>query len=102
MKRIILLLFLHACSSAAREPNALVEDLDRLAEQARKAWNVPGCAVIVVRDGKTLLLKGFGVKELGRNDPVTPTTIFGIGSLTKAVATTALAKLVEEKKLRWD
>src|SRR5688572_12181214 len=97
---VVLLLLVGSCPG--REPDSLVKDLDTLAEEARKAWNVPGCAVVVVRDGKMILSKGYGVKEAGKSDPVTPTTIFSVGSLTKAVAATALAKLVEEKKLRWD
>jgi CubicO group peptidase (beta-lactamase class C family) len=97
---VIFLILVGSCSG--REPDRLVQDLDNLAEEARKAWNVPGCAVVVLRDGKAILSRGYGVKEAGKDDPITPTTIFGIGSLTKAFAATAIAKLVEEDKLRWD
>lgn len=76
--------------------------LERLCEAARKAWDVPGCAVAVVKGDDVLLLKGFGVKQLGKADAVTPDTLFGIGSLTKAMTAAALARLVDDDKLAWD
>src|SRR5262245_23261936 len=102
MRFSLLALFVIVGQGPAREPDALIKDLDNLTEQSRKLWKVPGCAVVVVKEDRTLLLKGYGVKEAGKTDAVTPDTIFGIGSLTKAVAATALAKLVEEDKVGWD
>ncbi|HZU38522.1 MAG TPA: serine hydrolase, partial [Gemmataceae bacterium] len=66
------------------------------------AWQVPGCAVAIVRDGRVIYLKGFGARERGRPEPVTPDTIFPIGSCTKAFTTTAMAMLVDEGKMAWD
>lgn len=97
-----LLLFLAAVPLQGREPDRLAADLDALAEQARKAWNVPGCAVAVIKDDRVVLLKGYGVKEQGKEGAVTADTLFGIGSLTKAISATALAKLVDAGKLGWD
>jgi len=76
--------------------------LDDTVERARKAFNVPGIAVAVVKDGKVVVAKGYGVRKLGEPDPVTPRTLFGIASNTKIFTATALAMLVEEGKLGWD
>jgi CubicO group peptidase (beta-lactamase class C family) len=71
-------------------------------QEALRAWEVPGVAVAVVRDDEVVYLKGFGVRELGRDDPVTPDTVFPIASCTKAFTTTAMAMLVDEGKMSWD
>jgi len=79
-----------------------VETLDRYVESARKQWNVPGLSIVVVQDGKVVLEKGYGVRELGKSDPVTNATLFGAMSTTKAMTVACLAMLVDEGKLRWD
>jgi CubicO group peptidase (beta-lactamase class C family) len=76
--------------------------IDALVQEAQKAFEVPGVAVAIVRDGEVLYLKGFGVKELGKKDPVTPDTVFPLASCTKAFTTTAMAILVDEGKMNWD
>jgi len=58
--------------------------------------------VAIVKDGKTVLAKGYGVRKLGNPTPVDENTLFGIGSNTKAFTTAALASLVDEGKLSWD
>jgi CubicO group peptidase (beta-lactamase class C family) len=76
--------------------------VDALVQDALKAWDVPGVAVAIVCDDQVVYLKGHGVKELGRADPVTPDTVFPIASCTKAFTTTAMAMLVDEGKMDWD
>ena len=58
--------------------------LDKIVLEAMNAWKVPGAAVAIVQDDRVLLSKGYGVKKVGSNDPVTPKAIFAIGSPTKA------------------
>ncbi len=65
-------------------------------------WRLPGMAVAIVQNDRVIYAKGFGVKEIGKNDPVTENTLFQIGSTTKAFTTTAMAMLVDEKKIDWD
>jgi CubicO group peptidase (beta-lactamase class C family) len=77
-------------------------DLDQVVERTRKAFNVPGIAVAVVKDGKVVLAKGYGVREVGRPEPVSERTLFGIASNTKIFTAAALAMLVDEGKLAWD
>lgn len=76
--------------------------LDGVAERARKAFDVPGIAVAVVKDGNLVMAKGYGVRKLGSPEPVTRDTLFGVASNTKAFTAALLAMLVDEGKLAWD
>ena len=67
-----------------------------------RAWQIPGAAVAIVQDDRVVFVQGYGTKELGKNDPVTPDTLFQIASTSKAFTSTALAMLATEKKLSWD
>ena len=71
-------------------------------EQMRKDFDVPGVAVGIVQDGKVVMSRGFGVRELGKPDPVDGDTRFMIASNTKALTTLMLAKLVDAGKLDWN
>jgi len=61
--------------------------------------NAPGVAVLVARDGKILLSHGFGMADLSNDVPISPTTKFRIGSVTKQFAAAAILKLQEEGRL---
>jgi len=78
------------------------ERIDTAAKQAMATFDVPGMAIAIVKDGKIVFAKGYGVREKGKTAPVTPDTIFQIGSNTKAFTAAALAILVDEGKLTWD
>jgi CubicO group peptidase (beta-lactamase class C family) len=92
-----------ACFLCALAIPAFAQDyLDQVVEHARKEFNVPGIAVVVVKDGKVVTEKGYGVRRLGQSAPVTPHTLFGIASNTKIFTSAALAMLVDEGKLSWD
>ena len=77
-------------------------DLDAWISRSIKEFEVPGISVAIVKDGKVVLAKGYGVRKLGDQKPVDEHTLFGIGSNTKAFTTAALAMLVDEGKLSWD
>ncbi len=77
-------------------------DLDAYVAASMKTFEVPGMAVAIVKDGKVVVAKGYGVRKLGDPTPVDEFTMFGIGSNTKAFTTAALATLVDEGKLSWD
>jgi CubicO group peptidase (beta-lactamase class C family) len=75
----------------------------------REAWqsaiaemDIPGAAVVVVKDGKVILLEPMGVRDVASNEPVTPDTIFYIASCTKSFNAMAALTLVEEGKLELD
>ncbi len=78
-----------------------VKTIDKYIEKARKDWNVPGMAVGIVKDGKVILSKGYGIKELGKKDKVDEHTQFAIASNSKAFVASCIARLVEEGKLSW-
>lgn len=77
-------------------------DVETYARKALADWNVPGVAVAIVKDGKVLMTRGIGVREVGKSEPVNEHTLFGIASCSKAFAAASLAILVDEGKLRWD
>ena len=81
---------------------ARLEKLVAFAEAGRKQTNVPGVALAIVQDGKIVLEKGLGVREKGTNEPVTPSTLFMIGSMTKPLTSLMMARLVDSKKFAWD
>ena len=76
--------------------------LDAVVEQARKEFQVPGVAVVVVKDGKVVTEKGYGVRRLGEPAPITAHTLFGIASNSKIFTSAAVAMLVDEGKIDWD
>lgn len=75
---------------------------ERFVEEARTMATVPGAAVALVQGGKVVFQKGFGVREHGRVEPVTPNTLFMIGSTTKSLTTLMMARLVDEGRMSWD
>ncbi len=85
--------------SAADQP---VPGLDRYVRQVMRDWHVPGMAVAVVKDGKVVLARGYGVRELGNAGRVDADTLFDIGSNSKAFTAAALGTLVASGKLGWD
>jgi len=76
--------------------------IDATVARAMRAFEVPGVAVGIVKDGQVVYAKGYGVRELGQKAPVDADTLFQIGSNTKAFTAAALALLVDEGKIRWD
>lgn len=79
----------------------LPKDLDTFIKQVMDNFQVPGVSVTVVKDGETLLAKGYGVKALGKPDKVDALTLFNIASNSKAFTATLLGMLVEEGKIKW-
>ena len=61
-------------------------------------YNFPGLSVAIVKDGRTVVTKGFGVKDLKTREPVTGNTGFCIGSLSKAFTSTLLAGVLSTQK----
>ncbi len=76
--------------------------LDADVARALKSFDVPGIAIAVVKDGKVIAARGFGVRKLGEPAPVDGKTLFEIASNSKAFTAAALAMLVDEGKLAWD
>lgn len=77
-------------------------EVDSVVDRALVAFDVPGAAIGIVIDGKVVLAKGYGVRDVANNLPVSEHTLFAIGSCTKAFTTFALGQLVDEGKISWD
>ncbi len=101
----VTLSFVAALVAAGLQPLAAQDPLSGFHEYVAQGvadWDVPGLAVVVVKDGEVVYREGFGVRELGRDEPVTPSTLFSIGSTTKAMTAAAIGMLVDEGALDWD
>jgi CubicO group peptidase (beta-lactamase class C family) len=95
-----LIAFLFTFTLHAQAPDTA--RIDALAQAALESWRLPGMAVAVIKDDKVVFVKGYGVREMNTSGPVTPDTLFHIASTSKAFTTTAMAMLVDEKKMSWD
>ncbi len=91
-------------TSAGIDPatRAALADLDAYVQNGMKDFGIPGAALAVVADGQVLLAKGYGVKRMGSDAPVTSRTVFQVGSTSKAFTATLMAMLAEQKKISWD
>lgn len=101
MKRLLLLpiAFLLLPFFSTAQPSFITDSIDAYVEKGLKDWQVPGLAVVVVKDGKVILQKGYGVKSIATNAKVDENTLFFIASNSKLFTGTALANLENEKKL---
>ncbi len=103
-RRALVAAFLAVAQAAplAAQDIAAPRDFDAYVERALRTFDVPGVAVAIVKDGRVVLAKGYGVRTLGQPERVEADTRFGIASNTKAFTAAALAILVEEGKVEWD
>src|SRR6195952_4239557 len=78
------------------------DSLDGYVNRALTNWRIPGAAVCIVKDGKVVMMKAYGIKEMGLTANVDVNTLFMIGSNTKAFTATALAMLQANNRLSLD
>ena len=88
--------------AAVAQGSSVPKDLDAYVGRVLETFNVPGLSLAVVRNGETVLARGYGVRRLGEPARVDEHTLFGIGSNTKVFTALALGLLVEEGKVAWD
>src|ERR1700747_508033 len=77
MKRILFsgcFLFIAVVSFA--QPSFIKDSLDAYIKEGMKKWDVPGLAIVIVKDGKVVMMKGYGVKDIKTNAPVDENTLF--------------------------
>ena len=91
-----------AAALNAQAPPAAPPDIDAWVARAMKTFDVPGVGLAVVKDGKVVAARGYGVRKLGSPEPVDGKTLFGIASNSKVFTAAALGLLVEEGKVQWD
>jgi CubicO group peptidase (beta-lactamase class C family) len=92
---------LEAQERKPKQPDPLA-GLDAQIEKVRTSWAIPGLAVGIVKDDSLVYGKGFGVREVGKPEPVDQHTVFAIGSNTKSFTATAAAMLVDDGQLKWN
>lgn len=97
--KIVLLGLLFTLNSFAQITSSKI---DEVVERTLKTFDVPGIAVAVVKDGKVIHSKGYGVKSIITKEKVNENTLFGIASNSKAFTSASLAILVDEGKIKWD
>jgi CubicO group peptidase (beta-lactamase class C family) len=98
---LLILLVSHFFTTAQVRPITSAE-VDQLTERVLKTFEVPGIAVAIIKDGKVIHSKGYGVRSLNTGQKVDENTLFGIASNSKAFTAAALGMLVDEKKIKWD
>ncbi|XP_013379773.1 uncharacterized protein LOC106151174 [Lingula anatina] len=87
----LMLVFTAPCTSVQWSSNEETA-LDALIMDVLSCFNIPGLSLALVKNGRIILAKGYGVKDELSREPVKNTTLFDIGSLTKAFAATLLSK----------
>ena len=76
-----------------------VNNIEQYIEQARSDWNIPGMSVAIVKDGKVISCRGYGLLKEGEDKKVDENTLFAIASNTKAFVSSAIGILHQEGKL---
>ncbi len=107
MKRFLLfltsvLISLPSFTQSDSIPSFVEDSLDNYVNRTMRDWQIPGLALCIIKNGKIVKMKGYGVKDLDTKEQVDENTLFMIGSNTKAFTATALAMLDAEKKLSLD
>ena len=102
MRILCTLVVLLVMSAGLRAQPLSSAAIDSVVERTLQAFDVPGIAVAVIKDGRVVHSKGYGVRSLDTRQPVDENTLFGIASNSKAFTTAALGILVDRGKLSWD
>ncbi|MES1250033.1 MAG: serine hydrolase domain-containing protein, partial [Chitinophaga rupis] len=104
MRRVLFFLLLLTIGQwmSAQTPAFITDSLDSYIRQGLKDWNIPGLAVVIVKDGKVAYMKGFGVQDTLSRQPVDENTLFMIASNTKLFTATMLSQLDYDKKISLD
>jgi CubicO group peptidase (beta-lactamase class C family) len=93
---------LAACVALVVLQTQTFDTLDQRVERLMKVSGVPGAAIVIVKDGAVVHTRAFGVTSVETGVPVTPNTLFRLGSTTKMFVALATLKLVDAGKLRLD
>src|SRR6185437_8925833 len=102
--KLLLTLLLAACclfGSAQSRSGSMQTDIDSLFKAFDRPGS-PGAAVLVVKDGRIAFEKGYGMANLEYDQPITPTTVFDIASVSKQFCGFAISTLIQEGKISPD
>lgn len=81
------------------KPDFVRDSLDSYIKRGLKEWDIPGLSIVIIKDKKVVIMKGYGVTRTGSTTPVDDQTLFMIASNTKLFTGTALALLEYQNKL---
>ena len=98
----IIIIILLSLSVTSKSQVISAAQIDSLVALTLKTFDVPGIAVGIIKDGKLIHAKGYGVRSLRTLQKVDENTLFGIASNSKAFTAAALGMLIDEDKLKWD
>lgn len=90
------------CANTTSAIQSDERSFDALVAEALKQWQVPGAAVMVVNRDRAVYMKGHGIRELGKPEPITNQTVFPLASCSKAFTASLIAMLVDDGKITWD
>jgi CubicO group peptidase (beta-lactamase class C family) len=99
---VLVVVGLAALGHDARGEAGLPEDLAPLVRRLMARDQIPGVAVGVVERGQLVFARGFGYRDVDKHLPVTPDTLFPLGSCSKAFTATAIALLADEGRIALD
>ena len=103
MKQLLAVMsLLFALSYANAQPSFISDSLDTYVKREMQRWQIPGLAIAIVKDGKVVVSKGYGVINTRTNKPVDAYSQFQIASNSKAFTGTAVATLNSQNKLLLD
>ena len=101
MNKYSLLLLFFITAGLGQAQQSIEEKLDRQLEYLTKEVR-PGCAIGIIKEGKTELMKGFGLANLEHQIPFTPETVSDIGSVAKQMTCMGIILLAQGGKLMLD
>jgi CubicO group peptidase (beta-lactamase class C family) len=100
---VLLILASSSPLTAQAPPNQFVNRLESVINQEMRNQKLPGFAIGVVKNGRLVHARGFGLMQLGDpSRPITPQTLFHMASITKPFVATAIMQLVEQGKMSLD
>src|SRR3954468_10667278 len=91
-----------ASAAQATDLSARLAAIEKAIEAKRQQYHIPGISLVIVKDDKVIYMKGLGLKDVERGLPVTPDTLFAIGSSTKAFTSMAAVMSADDGKLSLD
>lgn len=102
LRLLFTMLSISLCTQTNSQPAFVKDSIDSYIRAGMKDWQIPGLAIVIVKDGKTVLMKGYGVEDIETQKPVDEHTLFMIASNSKLFTGTALAHLEYNRKIALD
>lgn len=90
------------CSSSFAQDASKSNKLNAMIEEGMKEWQIPGLSAVVVKNGKVVFKKTYGIKDIETKEPVDDNTLFSMASTTKALIAISLGILVDQNKISWE